>query len=141
MTTSLASQRLADENIQDRVRPFAFNPSIDDAAAAALRHQPYVERGQHVYDRGECRPAASTTPGRKSVMQVPDRRDRRRRVCFNSRCELSDADETAPDSRKKCADQNIDRIVAKRTAVSAHLDTKTSDFMLAGGVEQAGENN
>jgi hypothetical protein len=37
MTTSLASQRLADENVQDRVRPFAFNPSIDDAAAAALR--------------------------------------------------------------------------------------------------------
>jgi hypothetical protein len=62
-------------------------------------------------------------------------------VCFNSGCELSDADESAPDSRKKCADQNIDRIVAKRTAVSAHLDTNTSDFMLAGGVEQAGENN
>jgi hypothetical protein len=48
----------------------------------------------------------------------------------------SDAYESAPYRRKNGADQNVDRILAERTAVSAHLNTKTADLVMAGGIEQ-----
>ena len=41
---------------------------------------------------------------------------------------LSNADECAPDGRKTGADKNIKRVVAKRIAVSAHLDAKAADL-------------
>ena len=49
----------------------------------------------------------------------------------------ADADKCAPQRRENGADQNVDWVVAKCAAVSAHLDAEASDFVLAGGVEQA----
>lgn len=47
----------------------------------------------------------------------------------------ADADERAPNSRKNGADKNINWAVAKRTAVSAHLNAQATDLMMPGGVK------
>ena len=49
----------------------------------------------------------------------------------------ADADKGGPYRRQGGADQDVERILAERTAVPAHLDTKATDFMMAGGIEQA----
>ena len=47
-----------------------------------------------------------------------------------------------PPYRGKCsAGQNVDRILAKAAAVPAHLDAEATDFMMAGGIEQARQHN
>src|SRR5262249_378816 len=39
------------------------------------------------------------------------------------------------------AGQNVMRVVAKHAAVTAHLDTNRTDFMLASGVKHPGQDN
>jgi hypothetical protein len=48
----------------------------------------------------------------------------------------SDAYESTPYRRKTGAHQNVDRIVAESTTVSAHLNAQSADLMMAGSEEQ-----
>jgi hypothetical protein len=49
---------------------------------------------------------------------------------------LTDTDKRTPYRGENGADQNIEWIIAKRTAVSAHFYAQGADFMMAGGIEQ-----
>jgi hypothetical protein len=48
---------------------------------------------------------------------------------------LADADERAPDGGKPSGDQKIERAIAKRAAVAAHISTKRTEFVISGGIE------
>jgi hypothetical protein len=48
----------------------------------------------------------------------------------------SDAYESTPYRRKTGAHQNVDRIVAESTTVSAHLNAQSANLMMAGSEEQ-----
>src|SRR5438105_2221534 len=53
----------------------------------------------------------------------------------------SDTDESSPNRCKNGTDQQVEWIVAKRGAVSAHLGAQAADLIMAGCIEQAGQDN
>src|SRR5665213_824263 len=70
---------------------------------------------------------------------------RRRAMKWNSvggdRVELADTHKRAPRRRKTGAGQDVERIVAERAAVSAHVGAEAADLVMAGGIEHAGKDN
>src|SRR6476469_3288582 len=93
--------------------------------------QPVLPRGPSERWLPRPRPSQNLNPLRRD----PSRLNRQTLHRGKALCSVAsaDADKRAPYRRKRGGDQNVDWIVAERTAVSAHHNAKTADFIMAGG--------